>query len=196
MLNTPFSINNTPPTETYTLSLHDALPIFEAHALLAIEDGAAVLEPDGERDERQHGDHEGEQEEPRRRHDRVHAALDQAAPPLERNLGEVDDRRAVEILQRRLERGVLQDVGDELDLDQLAPHLLQRAEHLLVRLERQGDVDLVDALLLDDALDVLDVAEHRRRLERRARLAGVVVEVARHLQPQLAVVLQLARDLP
>src|SRR5438552_15423065 len=39
-----FFFNDTAPTEIYTLSLHDALPILQAHAALARGDSSAALQ--------------------------------------------------------------------------------------------------------------------------------------------------------
>ena len=77
----------------------------------------------------------------------VERPLDDLVPALERDLGQVDHRQAVEVLDAGAQHVVLQQVRNHLDLDQqLAgpPHQLHRP---VVGGQRQGDDHLVDATL-------------------------------------------------
>ena len=55
------------------------------------------------------------------------AALDDAVEALQRDVVDVDDRDAVEILEPRAQRDDLQQVGHDLDVDALAAGDLDRA---------------------------------------------------------------------
>src|SRR3712207_7137266 len=77
-----FFFNDTATTEIYTLSLHDALPIY----------GAVAGQPDGQGDGEQR---RGEQHQPERGQRAVHAALHQPAPALrsEEHTSELQSRQ-------------------------------------------------------------------------------------------------------
>ena len=51
--------------------------------------------------------------------DDVEPALDDAVEALQRNVVDVDDRHAVEILEARAQRDHLEQIGDDLDVDAL-----------------------------------------------------------------------------
>ena len=179
--------------DAHRAELHDhERAAVEPHALLAVEDGAAVLDPDGERDQRQ----DGQQHDQRGERDRqIHRPLHHAVPTLERHLREVDHRRAVDVLQRGLDGGVLEDVGHQLDLDALAGHEVEELEDLLVRLQRQREEDLIDALRRQYLFRLLRGAEHGHAADHRALLAGIVIQEADHLEAHLAVSEDLGGDL-
>ncbi len=64
------------------------------------------------------------------------------------------DGQAVEVLDAGAEGDVLEEVRHEADLGHRAADILQHREHRAVLLEGKGQVDRVDAELLDDAVDV------------------------------------------
>ena len=68
-------------------------------------------------------------------------------------------------------------------------------EDLLVRLERQGEEDLIDALRREHLLGLARGAEHGHAADHRSRLAGIVVEEADDLEAHLAVGEDLGGDL-
>ena len=60
------------------------------------------------------------------------SALHHAVPALERHLVQADDRDAVEVLEGGLDRRVLDDVGDDLDVDALVAEARDEAHELAV----------------------------------------------------------------
>ena len=96
------------------------------------------------------------------RHGDVDRALDPGVEPVQRNVVDVDDRKAVEILEPRPQRDELQQVGHDFDVDHLAAGDLDQVEQLRVLLERQGDVQVIDALALSDLADLGERAEQRQ----------------------------------
>ena len=72
-------------------------------------------------------------------------ALDPGVEALQRHVVDVDDRQAVEILEAGAQRDELQEVGHDLDVDALAAGDVHEVEQLRVFLERQRDVEVIDA---------------------------------------------------
>ena len=123
----------------------------EAHALLLVEHRpgdvhftSAAMTASGIA---QH-DHRG------RRQDDVERPLEPCIEPLERDFVDVDDRQAVEILEPRAQGDELQQIGHDLDVDELAAGDVHQVEQLGVLLERQRDVEMIDALALGDLGDL------------------------------------------
>ena len=73
-------------------------------------------------------------------------ALDDAVEALQRDVVDVDDRNAVEILEAGAQRDHLQQIGHDLDVDHLAAGALEQLEHPHVLLGRQRDVEVIDRL--------------------------------------------------
>ena len=111
-------------------------------------------------------------------------------------MGEVDDRRAVHVLHVGAQRRVLQDVRHQADLDQLVADAVEQVEDLPVRLERQGDHDLIDVVLLDCCFQVVECADDADAAD---ALGGdrvrVVVQEAHDLVAEFPVPDQFGRDL-
>ena len=78
----------------------------------------AAVQPDEQREHRQQRDDEQDEQQRAETRD-VHHALDHAAPALERDLVQADDRDAVEVLERGADRRVLDQVGHHLEVDAL-----------------------------------------------------------------------------
>ena len=103
------------------LQNHELAPV-QPHAHLTIEDRAAILEPDQQCNDGQ----EGQQHDHRHGGDRqVHGALGQGVPALERHLRQIDDRDAVDVFEGGPQRGVLEEIGNQTDLDALAVDLVE-----------------------------------------------------------------------
>ncbi len=115
--------------------------------------------------------------------------------PGQRHLRQVDDRRAVEVFDGRLEGRVLEDVGHHAQLDALLRGGVGHLDHAPVGVERQRQDHLVDAVLGDHPGDLVQVAQHRDVEVAAVALGRVVVEKADHLEAELAVVEDLAGDL-
>ncbi len=92
----------------------------------------------------------------------VHEALQHAVHAAQRHVVDADDRQPVEILEPRPQRDELQQVGHDVDVDALAAGELDDAEHLHVLVERQGDVDFVDAVAQADVGGLGHAAEQRQ----------------------------------
>ena len=73
------------------------------------------------------------------------ARLTMAVEALQRDVVDVDDRDAVEILEPGAQRDDLQQIGDDLDVDHLAAGAFEELEHPHVLFGRQRDVQMVDA---------------------------------------------------
>ena len=165
----------------------------EAHALLGVEDGTC------RRSSNQGGDDEQRDAE----HDQGHArdgdvdrTLEQTVEAAKRHVVQADDRNAVEVLQARAQRDELEEVWDDVDVDALATGLLDQAEHLHVLLERERDIQVIDALLPDDVAAFGERAEQRQSSIADVVARGPVVEKADDLEAELAVLEQLVRDEP
>ncbi len=63
-----------------------------------------------------------------------------------------------------------------------------------MRLERQGDIDLIDVLALDDFVHLTQAAEDRHPRDLAFGFPRVVIQKADHVETQLAMPLQLVRD--
>ncbi len=124
---------------------------------------------------------------PRADSDDVDAALDPGVEALQRHVVDVDDRQAVEVLEPGAQRDELQQVGHDLDVDALAAGDLHQVEQLRVLLERQRDVQVIDALALGDLADLGERAEQRQAAVADVIAAGAVVHEADHLVAELAV---------
>ena len=122
----------------------------------------------------------------RRQHD-VEAALDPGVEALQRHVVDVDDRQPVEILEAGAQRDELQEVGHDLDVDELAAGDLHQVEQLGVLLERQRDVEVIDALALGDLGDLGQRAEQRQPAVADVIAAGAIVDEADDLIAELAV---------
>ena len=73
------------------------------------------------------------------------AALDDAVEALQRDVVDVDDRDAVEILEPRAQRDDLQQVGHDLDVDASRGWCSRCSSSILhVLLGRQRDVEVID----------------------------------------------------
>ena len=77
-------------------------------------------------------------------------ALDPGVEALQRDVIDVDDRQAVEILETGTKGDELQDIGDDLHVDALAAGEFNEVKQLRVLLERQRNVEMIDALALRD----------------------------------------------
>ena len=99
---------------------------------------------------------------------------------------DVDDRDAVEIFEARTQREELHQVGHDLHVDHLAARALDQVEHLDVFVERQRDVEVVDALLPDDFRRIVQRAEERQSAIAEVIAAGAIVDEADDLIAQLA----------
>ncbi len=71
-------------------------------------------------------------------------------------------RQPVEILETGAQRDELQQVRNDVHVEALAAGEFHDAEHLEVFVERQRDVDVVDALAAADVRRIGDGAEHRQ----------------------------------
>ncbi len=163
-----------------------------AHPHLGEEHRATVLAFDQPGDDR---------EEPRchqqkqRRAENVEGAFDDLIPPLERDLGEIDQRQPIEILDTGTHDVVLKNVGHDLDIDQQLtgpPHELHRP---VVGRQRQGDHHLIDPFIGDDLFQVAGGAEHRHALNVPLLPAGIVIEKADDRKAVLPVQLQTLDNL-
>ena len=85
-----------------------------------------------------------------------------AVEALQRDVVDVDDRHAVEILEARPQRDHLQQIGHDLDVDALAAGALDELEHLHVLLGRQRDVEMIDRFADRDLGRFVDRAEQRQ----------------------------------
>src|SRR5439155_8053528 len=89
----------------------------ESHPLLGIQYGPARRELHDGCDDR---DRDGEHEQRRRGQADIDDALHPRVEALERDVIDVDDRQAIEILETGAEGDELQDIGDDLDVNTLA----------------------------------------------------------------------------
>ena len=121
--------------------------------------------------------------------------LEQAVEAAQRHVVQADDRHAIEVFEARAESDELKEIRDDVNVDALAIRLLDEREHLDVLFERQGDVDVIDALLANDF-----AAIGQRPQERQAAIAdviaGAVVEESDDLEAELAMLEQLVGDQP
>ena len=137
-------VANTGPVSFSASSVHGAELVhlerlsIHAHALLAEEDRpASALQLDEERHDREERQDEGEEQQGHGAESEVHHALHHAVPAPERDLVQADDRDPVEVLEGGLDRGVLDQVGNDLDVDALVAYALDEAQQLRVLLEGQ-----------------------------------------------------------
>ena len=126
----------------------------------------------------------------------VDRALEHAVEAPQRHVVDVDDRNAVEILEPGAQRDDLQQVGHDLDVDDLAVGALDERQHLHVLFERQRDVELIDALALQDLAGLGERAEQRQAAIAEMIAAGAVVDEADDLVAELAVLEHLVGDQP
>ena len=124
----------------------------------------------------------------------VDGPLQHAVEAAQRDVVDVDDRDAVELFEARAQRDHLDEVGHHLDLDDLAVGALDERHHLHVLVERQRDVELIDALALQDVAGLGERAEQRQAAIAEVIAAGLVVDEADHLVAELAVLEQLVDD--
>ena len=115
------------------------------------------------------------------------AALDPGPEALQRHVVHVDDRQAVEFFEAGAQRNELQDVGDHLDVDVLAAGDLHQLEQLRVLFDRQRDIEVIDALGMDDVGDIRQLAEQRQPAISQVVAAGAVVDEPDDLIAELAV---------
>ena len=121
-------------------------------------------------------------------------ALDDAVEALQRDVVDVDDGHAVEILEPGPERDDLQQVGHDLDVDALAAGGLDAARSSAVLLRRQRHIQVIDRLAR-----AISPASSMRAEQRQAAVAEViagrpVVDEADDLVAELAVLEDLVRD--
>ena len=115
------------------------------------------------------------------------AALDPGVEALQRHVVHVDDRQPVEVLEAGAQRDELQEVGHHLDVDVLAAGDLHQLEQLRVLLDRQRDVEVIDALGVGHLGDIGQLAEQRQPAIAEVIAAGAIVDEADDLVAELAV---------
>ena len=74
-------------------------------------------------------------------------ALDELVGAGERRLADADHRHAVHVLQPALDDADAEHVGHEEERCRRVLQLLEQLDDARLRAERQGDVDLADAVL-------------------------------------------------
>ncbi len=126
----------------------------------------------------------------------VDGPLQHAVEAAQRDVVDVDDRDAVEFLEAGAQRDHLDEVRHDLDLDDLAVGALDQPDHLHVLVERQGDVELIDPIALQDVAGFGQRAEQRQAAIADVVAAGLVVDEADHLVAELVVLEQLVDDHP
>ena len=169
---------------------HERLAV-EAHPLLAVEHLAA------RRQLHQHGDdpeRDGEHDQRGARDRDVDTALDDAVEALQRDVVDVDDRNAVEILEARAQRDHLQQIRHHLHVHALAARALDQLQHLDVLLRRQRDVEVVDPFAGRDFGRLLRRPEQRQAAVPEVIAGGAIVHEADDLIAELAVLEDLVGD--
>ena len=165
----------------------------QAHPLLPVEDRPRRRAAD---DERRDGERDREQHEGGAGHRDVERPLDEAVEALERNVVDVDDRDAVEILEARAQRDHLEDVRHDLDVDHLAADHLQQLQHLHVLFGGQRDVEMVDMLANGDLAGFVERAENRQAAVPQIIAARTIVHEPDHVIAELAVLEDAIGDQP
>ena len=125
-------------------------------------------------------------EQGNRRNRDVERSLDDGVEPLQWNIIEVDDGNAVQIFESGAKGNELQQVGDHLHVDALSARRLDEIQQLHVLLERQRDVQVVDALTPHDLGGFLEAAEQRQAAIAEMIAASPVVDETDNLVAQLA----------
>ena len=172
--------------------LHDVDRLaVEPHALLAVEHRTARRRLHQQRDG---ADRNRQQRERAARDDHVDSALHDCIEALQRNVVDVDDRDAVEILEPRPERDDLQQIGHHLHVDALPARRFDQLEHLHVLFGRQRDVKVIDSLARRDLGRLADRAEQRQSAVAEMIARRPVVDEADDLIPELAMLQNLVGD--
>jgi hypothetical protein len=148
-------------------------------------------------------DEDGEDQEKRRQekqtqpreHD-VEEPLENPATAAEGNLVDGDDREAVQVLDVGFEGQQLEEVGDEPDAHRILVHDLDGLDDLRIVGQAQGDVDLLDVVVLDHPAEVLDPTEHGDPAVDGDGVARrpLVVQEALHHEAQVRVLIELLGD--
>ena len=113
--------------------------------------------------------------------------LDDRVEPLQRDVVNVDDGDAVEIFEARAQREELHQVRHDLDVDHFTAGVFDQVEHLHVLVERQGDIQVIDAFLADDLCGVGQRTEQRQAPVAEIVAACPIVDETDDLIAQLAV---------
>src|SRR4051812_991653 len=171
---------------------HERLAV-EAHPLLTVEHRSARRELHQHRDQPE-GNRQHDQRGARDRN--IDDPFDDAVEALERDVVDVDDRDAVEILEARPQRDHLQQVGHDLDIDAFAARRLDELQHLHVLLGRQRDVQMIDSLARRDLRRFVRRAEQRQAAIPQMIAGGLVVDEADDQVAKLAMFEDLVGDKP
>ena len=138
----------------------------------------------------------GQQRQARRGKGDVDPALDDAVEALQRDVVDVDDGDAVQILEPRPQRDDLQEIGHDLDVHALAARALDELEHLHVLVGWQRDVEMIDRLANGDFRRLLDAAEERQTAVAEVIARCLDVHEADDLVAELAMFEDLVGDEP
>ena len=121
-----------------------------------------------------------------RRDGDVERALDEGVDALQRDVVEIDDRNAVQVLEPRAEGDELQQVGHDLDVHALAAGRFDQVQQLQVFFERQRHVEVVHLLARRDVGGLGQRAEQRQPAVAEVVAAGAIVHEADDLIAKFA----------
>ncbi len=155
----------------------------EPHALLAVEHTPRRRPLDGERnDGARHQQNQGGGTADRQ----VDGPLDDGVDPLQRNVVNIDDGNAVEVLEPRAQREELDEVGHHLHVHHFPARVFDEVEHLDVLVERQRHVQVVDVFLPQNLRSVVEGPQQWQASITEMIAARPVVDETDHLITELA----------
>ncbi len=166
--------------------------------LLAVQSVAPLAEQHRPRRRQFHADGDGRQQgrdqnEDEQRQDDVAAALDQSVHADEGRFADGHHRHAADLVHASLDQVGDENVRHEIDGSGRVAQVVEQGEDARLRGHRQRDVDLVDAVFLDEGGERADAAEQDLIRARRFKaLARAVVEKACQADAEEGVAAQLA----
>jgi hypothetical protein len=123
----------------------------------------------------------------------IDRSLDDAVEALKRNVVDVDDGNAVQILEARAKGDDLEEIGHDLDVDAFPARCLKQLEHPHVLVRRQRDIQVIDRFPRRNFHRIVDRAQQRKAAVAEMIAGGSVVDKSDDLVPQFAVLEDLVR---